>query len=342
LDFGFGISDWAKEKTMHKGKAIFVLVAAIFGSVCLAEAQQTRNLPRIGWLWYGSSPSGSLPTLETAIMDGLRELGYVDGKNIILEHRFAEGRPERLPELANDLVRQNVDVIIGIGGDIAAVAKTATATIPIVVGTSDDPVRSSLIASLARPGGNITGVTFISNELAGKRLELLKEINPKLTRAGVLWNPAHFDNEFKEIQTIAHVLGIKLQSLKVQRPEEFEEAFASVAKYHAQGLVVVPSRLTSLRRDEISGFAKKVRIPMISGWKEFSEAGGLASYGPNREVTARRVAYDVDKILKGAKPADLPVERPTMFEFVINLKTAKQIGLTIPQSVLFRADKVIK
>jgi putative tryptophan/tyrosine transport system substrate-binding protein len=308
-----------------------------------AEAQpQGKSPARVGWLWYGSAPAGPLPSIETAIVDGLQELGYVDGKTIVFERRFADGRPERLPELAAALVQQKVAVIIGLGGDIAAAAKKATQTVPIVVGTSDDPVRASIVSSLARPGGNITGVTFVMDELAGKRIQLLKEINPKLSSSGVVWNPAHADNELREIQITAKEFNVQLRLFKVNRIDEFDNALSAMKKERFDALIVVPSRLTSLRRSQLAGFALKTRIPMASGWREFAEAGGLLSYGPDRAHIARRIAYYVDRILKGAKPADLPVETPTKFELVINLKTAREIGLTIPQSVLYRADAVIK
>jgi putative ABC transport system substrate-binding protein len=323
--------------------SLWLFVVAVLVGTAVASAQQVGKSPaHVGWLWYGSAPGGALPSLETAIVDGLRELGYVEGKTIVFEYRFADGHPERLPELAADLARQKIDVMIGLGGDVAAAAKKATAKVPIVVGTSDDPVRASIISSFARPGGNITGVTFVMDELAGKRIQLLKEINPKLSNAGVLWNPAHADNELKEIQATAEEFNVKLRLFKVERMDEFDSALSAMKKDALDALVVVPSRLTSLRRSQIAGFALKARIPMASGWREFAEAGGLLSYGPNRAHIARRIAYYVDKILKGAKPADLPVETPTKFELVINLKTAKQIGLTIRQSVLYRADKVIK
>jgi putative ABC transport system substrate-binding protein len=328
---------------MNTRITLWLLATFLLTTLSATDAQQQAKSPaRVGWLWYGSAPAGALPSIETAIVDGLREFGYVDGKTIVFEHRFADGRPEKLPELAADLARQKVDVIIGIGGDIAAALKKATATIPIVVGTSDDPVRASIVSSFARPGGNITGVTFVMDELAGKRIQLLKEINPKLSSAGVLWNPAHADNELKEIQAVAQEFNVKLRLFKVERMDEFDNALSAMKKETFDALVVVPSRLTSLRRPQIAGFALKARIPMASGWREFAEAGGLLSYGPNREQIARRIAYYVDKIVKGAEPTDLPVETPTKFELVINLKTAKQIGLTVPQSVLYRADKVIK
>ena len=319
------------------------LGAMLFALCPIVQAQPPGKPPaRVGWLWYGTAPTGALPSIETAIVDGLRELGYVEGKTIVFEHRYADGHPEKFSELAADMVRQRVDVMIGIGGDIATVLKKASGKIPVVVGTSDDPVRASIISSLARPGGNITGVTFVMDELAGKRVQLLKEINPKLSRMSVLWNPAHADNELKEIQSTAEAYSVKLGLFKVERLDDFDRAFSSMHKEALDALIVIPSRLTSLRRQQIAGFALKSRIPMASGWREFAEAGGLLSYGPNREQIARRIATYVDKILKGAKPADLPVETPTKFELVINLKTAQQIGLTIPQSVLYRADKVIK
>ena len=320
--------------------ALSITALAVF----LPATVQPQGKPpaRVGWLWYGSATAGPLPSIETAIVDGLQELGYVNGKTILFENRFADGHPERLPELAADLVRQKIDVIIGLGGDIAAALKKATRTVPIVVGTSDDPVRASIISSLARPGGNITGVTFVMDELAGKRIQLLKEINPKLSSSGVLWNPAHADNELKEIQITAKEFNVRLRLFKVDRMDEFDNALSAMKKERFDALIVVPSRLTSLRRPQLAGFALKSRIPMASGWREFAEAGGSAFLRPNRSHIARRIAYYVDKILKGVKPADLPVETPTKFELVINLKTAQEIGLTIPQSVLFRADAVIR
>jgi putative ABC transport system substrate-binding protein len=319
------------------------LCATLIAVCSTVEAQRQGKPPaRVGWIWYGSAPAGPLPSLETAIVDGLQELSYVDGKTIMFEHRFAEGRPERLPELAAALVREKVDVIIVLGGDIAAASKRATRTVPIVMGTSDDPVRASIISSLARPGGNITGVTFVMDELAGKRIQLLKEINPKLSSSGVLWNPAHADDELREIQITAKEFNVQLKLFKLERMDEFNNALSAMKKEKFDALIVIPSRLTSLRRSQLAGFALKSHVPMASGWREFAEAGGLLSYGPNRAAIARRIAHYVDRILKGAKPADLPVETPTKFELVINLKTAQEIGLMIPQSVLYRADAVIR
>ena len=324
---------------------IFCVVASLLTLAFFSAAQgqpQSKAVPRIGWIWYGSATAGPLPSIETAIIDGLQELGYVDGKTMVFEHRFADGRPEKVPDLAAALAQQKVDVIIVLGGDIATVVKRAVQTIPIVIGTSDDPVRASIISTLARPGGNVTGVSFIMDEVSGKRIQLLKEINPKLASTGVLWNPAHADNELKEIQIAAKEFATQLKLFRVERMDEFDNALAAMKKEKLDSLVVVPSRLTSLRRTQLAAFSLNSSIPMASGWREFTEAGGLLSYGPNRTLIARRIAYYVDRILKGAKPADLPVETPTKFEFVINLKTAQQIGLTIPQSVLYRADAVIK
>jgi len=322
--------------------SIWIVLTVSLTPVSFAPAQTKKSNPRIGWVWFGPATFARSPGLESAFVDGLGELNYLENRNFTFEHRFAAGHPERLPDLVKDLIRQNVDVIITLGGDLAAVAKKATKTIPIVFGVSEDPVRSGLVADLARPGGNLTGVTFLSDELAGKRVEVLKEINPKLARLGVLWNPSHVDDEFKQIQSVAQGFGMKLSSHKAQRPEDFDEAFATISKANNQALVVVPSRLTSVRREPIANFAKKNRLLMISGWREFTEAGGLASYGPNREEAARRLAYYVDRILKGAKPTELPVELPTKFELVINLHTAYEIGATIPPNVLARADRVIR
>jgi putative tryptophan/tyrosine transport system substrate-binding protein len=333
-------SQWA---VVSRNDFCFALWILLFALCSTVEAQsQSKSPSRVGWLWYGSATAGPLPSIETAIIESLRELDYVEGRTILFEHRFADGRPEKLPELAAGLVQQNVDVIIGLGGDIAAAAKKVTQTIPIVVGTSDDPVRASLISSLARPGGNITGVTFVMDELAGKRIQLLKEIKPKLSSSGVVWHPAHADNELREIQITAKEFNVQLRLFKVERMDEFDSAISAMKKDKFDALIVVPSRLTSLRRSPLAGFALKSRIPMASGWREFAEAGGLLSYGPDRAHIARRIAYYVDRVLKGAKPADLPVETPSKFELVINLKTAQGIGVTIPQSVLYRADKVIR
>ena len=322
--------------------AIVTLAVGLLSAPFVADAQQPAKVPRIGWLMYGSRPSGSLPALEETVLQGLRELGYVEGKNIAIEYRYAEGRPERLPDLAAERVRLKVDLIFVLGGDVSQVAKKATGTIPIVMGTSEDPVRAGLVASLPRPGGNITGVTWIFDEMAGKRLEMLKEAIPGISRVAALWNPIHADNEFGEMRDSSRALGMQLQSLELRNAGELDGAFQAASKGRAEALVVVPSRLTAFLRGRILDLAAKSRLPVISGWREFAEAGGLLTYGPNRIEGSRRVAAYLDKILKGAKPADLPVEQPTRFELVINLKTAKTLGLTIPQSLLIGADQVIQ
>ena len=321
---------------------LLILMVACSLFVSAAAAQQRKTVSTVGWLWYGAAPNGSLPTLESAVVDGLRELGYVEDKNLRLEYRYAQGRPEALADLARQLTAQNVDLILALGGDVVAAAKKATATIPIVMGVSEDPVRAMLVDSLARPGGNVTGVSFLSDELAGKRVEILEEIDPKLSRIKVLLNPAHFDDELRIIQKVAEKLNIQIQPLSLQRMDALETVLGTLSKDPPEALVVIPSRLTSVARVQIASTATKLRIPMISGWREFAEAGATASYGPDRVVMARRLAYYIDRILKGAKATDLPVELPAKFELVINLKTAKQIGLTIPPNVLARADRVIR
>ena len=317
-------------RVVSRQSAILSLTAyAILVALCCsARAQQSKPVPVIGWLWYGSAPAANtLPPIESAIIDGLRELGYMEGKNLKFEHRYAEGRPEKLPELARDLAGQKIDVILVLGGDLASAAKKATSSTPIVMGLSEDPVSSSLVTSLAQPGGNITGVSFLSDKLAGKRLELLREINPRLTRAAVLWNPNHFDNELKEIQTVAQAITVRIKELPVQRPGDLENALTAIVKDPVQGLIVVPSRLTNVTRSQIAAAAIKLEVPMISGWREFAEAGGFASssYGPDRLAITRRLASYIDRVLKGAKPATLPVEQPTKFELVINLKRPSRL-----------------
>jgi putative ABC transport system substrate-binding protein len=278
-------------------------------------------------------------------MQGLRELGYVEGQNIIIEHRYAEGKYDRLPDLAAELVRRNVDVIVAAGGSPAIqAARSATRTIPIVMTAMIDPIAWGFIVSLDRPGGNITGLSLRGYELFGKRLELLKEIVPKLYRVAVFWNPRSTaaDLRLKETEAASQALALQLQPLEVQEPNDLGDAFKAAVKGRAGGLTVGPGPLFTANRKRILDFAAKNRLPAIYPWKEYVEDGGLMSYAPNLSDQYRRAAYYVDRILKGTKPADLPVEQPKKFDFVINLKAAKQIGLTIPQSVLFRADRVIK
>ncbi len=312
----------------------------------LSEAQQPGKVYRIGLLVPGAGPASSYfasHRLEP-LRQGLRELGYVEGQNFTIEYRAAKGKPERLPDLAAELVRLKVDVIVTAATPAAKAAKNATSTIPIVMADPGDPVATGLVASLARPGGNLTGVSSIAPDLASKRLELLKETVPKISRVAVVWNSAIPPAEvaLKELRAAALALGVQLQSVEVQGPNGFENAFAAITKERADALFVFPDPLTFNNRELIVDFAAKSRISAMFGAREFVDVGGLMAYGPSYPDMFQRAGALVGKILKGAKPADLPVEQPTKFELVINLKTAKALGLTIPPSVLIRADQVIQ
>ena len=313
-------------------------------ALCLpVAAQEPKKVPRIGFL-SGGSPS-SFSRFTEAFREGLRELGYVEEKNIAIEYKWAEGINDRLPNLAAELVRLKVDVIVTSGGTTTIfAAKNATERIPIVMASSSDPVETGLVNSLARPGGNITGLTLGGPELYGKRVELLRETVPRVSRAGILFNPANpaAALALKETQAAAHALGLQLQSLEVRSPEDFESVFKAATKAQTGALIVTQQAPIFVHRQRVVALASKSRLPVMYAESEWPNVGGLMSYGPDINDNYRRAATYVDKILKGAKPAELPVERPTKFEFVINLKTAKQIGLTIPQSVLYQADKVIK
>ncbi len=325
---------------MKVTRAAFAVALGLLVVPLAAEAQQPPRVPKIGLLRVGSLPDANV----AAFIQGLRDLGYVEGQNIIIEYRWAEGKLERLPNLASDLVRLKVEVIVTGGLEASLAAKTATRLIPIVAGTSADPVSSGLVASLARPGGNITGLTVINVDLAGKRLELLKEAVPGASRVAVLRNRANGAHAllWTETQRAARSLGVQLQSLEVRGANEFEGAFAAMARDRADALLLAPDEMFWTYRGQIAALAAKTRLPGMFDIKGFVDAGGLMSYGPNLPDMFRRAATYVDKILKGAKPADLPIEQPTTFELVINLKTAKALGLTIPQSVLVRADEVIQ
>jgi putative tryptophan/tyrosine transport system substrate-binding protein len=327
------------EKKMKRKITGLALCAMLFALGFSAQAQQPKKVHRIGVLSPGSR--GPSPLLD-AFRQGLRELGYVEGQNIAIEYRFAEAKSEALPDLAAELVRLKVDVILTINTPASQAAKDATKTIPIVFTYVADP--AGLVASLARPGGNVTGPTTLAADLSGKRLELIKEALPGVSRVAYLWTSANSTatRVFRETERASSQLGIQLQPLKVQGPDEFQNAF-KVATGKRVGLLFVWEDAVLLpHRTRILELAAKQRLPAASQYREFAEAGGLLSYGPNLPEHFHRAATYVDKILKGTKPADLPVEQPTKFEFVINLKTAKQIGRTIPQSVLYRADKVIK
>jgi putative ABC transport system substrate-binding protein len=327
---------------MRKRVICFALSAMLFTVYVPAEAQQPAKIPRIGFLGF-TSLSGIAARIE-AFRQGLRELGYVDGKNIVIEYRSAEGKLDRLSELAAELVRFKVDVIVTSGPSVTRAVKEATTTIPIVMGFDTDPVGNGFVASLARPGGNITGLSVVSPELSGKQLELLKEIVPKLSRVAVLGTSTNPGNSqaLKETELAAGAYTVQLQNLDLLSPKDIETAFRDASKGRAGAVLVLASPIIESHRTQIADLAAKNRLPAIYYAPEFVEAGGLMSYGTSFADLFRRAATYVDKILKGAKPGDLPVEQPKKFEFIINLKTAKQIGLTIPPNVLARADKVIR
>jgi putative ABC transport system substrate-binding protein len=324
----------------------FALCALLVALGLSAEGQQAKKVTRIGYLSIGDPATES--TRSEAIQLALRELGYIEGQNIAIEYRYGEGKQDRLPELAAELVRLKVDIIVVAGGrPVIRPAMNATKTIPIVMmGQGLDPVKEGFVESLARPGGNVTGFTNLNRELGGKRLELLKEAVPKVARVAVVYDPSipGTTHEVKEdLPVAARALGLTIRSWEVRDADGFQKVFAGLSKERPDGLYVPGGgRVITAYRKRIADFALKSRLPSIYNLREAADAGGLMSYGPDIAESYRRVAYYMDRILKGAKPADLPIERPTKFELVINLKTAKQIGLTIPQSVLFRADKVIK
>jgi putative tryptophan/tyrosine transport system substrate-binding protein len=322
---------------------LLTLCAMLFALCGSVDAQQPKKVPRIGFL-YAGSPSGQLARAE-AFRQGLRELEYVEGKNIVIEYRHAEGKYDRLPGLVAELVRLKVDIIVTGGGPATRSAKEATKTIPIVMAQDDDPVASGFVVSLARPGGNITGLATLAPELSGKQLELLKEVVPRLSRVAVFGNSTRPGNAqaLKEVELAAGALGLKLQYLDILSPKDIETAFRGAVKGRADAVLMMGSGpVLNPHQKEITELMVKNRLPVIYRSRDPVEAGGLMSYGVNLNDLDRRAATYVDKILKGRKPADLPVEQPTKFEFIINLKAAKQIGLTIPPNVLVRADKVIK
>ena len=322
--------------------AVLTLCAILLALYVTVEAQQVKKVPRIGVLWL-YSPTIASPFAE-AFRQGLRGLGYVEGQNIALEERWAEGRFDRLPSLAAELVRLKVDILVTASTPAAQAGQQATQSIPIVLTNVSDPVESGLVSSLARPGGNVTGLSLMHPELAGKRLELLKEVIPKLSRVAVLSNPANpiMPPLLRETEAAARALGVQLQVVEVRDPSDFDSAFSAMTRERAGALVVLPDAIFQNERTRIAGLAAKARLPAMYAWREAVDAGGLMAYGASVPDIFRRAATYVDKILKGTKPADLPVEQPKNFEFIINLKAAKQIGLTIPPNVLARADRVIK
>jgi putative ABC transport system substrate-binding protein len=330
------------EEVMTKTFFALALCAMLFAICSSAEAQQPTKVPRIGFL-NANSPSIIAARLE-AFRHGLRELGYVEGKNIVVEYRWAEGKIERLPDLATELVRLKLDVIVTASSTVTRAAKEATSTIPIVMANDNDPAGNGFVASLARPGGNITGLSTLYPEISGKRLELLKEIIPKLSHLAVFGTSTQPGNAqlLREVELGAAAFGVKLQYLDVLDPKDIETAFRAASKGHADAILVLTSPVLFSQRIQIAELAVKSRLPAIYANIEYVDAGGLMSYGVNITDLYRRAATYVDKILKGRKPADLPVEQPKKFEFIVNLKAAKQIGLTIPPNVLARADKVIR
>ena len=322
--------------------AVFIVALAILEAPLAADAQQPGKVPRIGYL------GNSSPALErdhvAAFRQGLHDLGYTEGQNILIEFRWAEGRYDRLPEFAAELVRLKVDVLLTAGTPGALAAKQETQTTPIVMAVSGDAVGTGLVQGLARPGGNITGLTRMTRELDGKRLELLKEIVPRLSRVAILLNPANPISAlgWKEALAGAETLRLKLEPVEVKAPEEFDAAFAAIAKQRPGALFIIADQFLLASRIQIVDLAARRSLPAIYPYREFVDAGGLISYAPNYPAMFRRAAAYVDKILKGTKPEELPVEEPTKFELVVNLKTAKALGITIPQSVLVRADEVIQ
>jgi putative tryptophan/tyrosine transport system substrate-binding protein len=309
-----------------------------------AEAQQAAKVARIGYL---STNHGANPHLREAFLQGLRDLGYVEGRNVVIEYRDAEGKPERLPALAAELVGLKVDVIVAGGTPQALAAKHATRTLPIVFAAVADPVGSGLVTSLARPGGDVTGLSMLAPELVGKCLEQLKQAVPGVSRVAVLWHPgAHGERTdkdmLKEAEVAARALGVRLQFVEARGPADFDRAFSDMTRARAGALTVLTSNMFFIERRRLVDLAAKHRLPAVFQWREGVDAGALMAYGPNVTDLFRRAATYVDRVLKGAKPGDLPVEQPTKFELVINLKAAKALGLTIPQSVLARADQVVE
>jgi len=303
-----------------------------------ARAQQPKRMPKVGILLFAQADlAGINPFLR-----GLEALGYVDGKTVSLEYRDAAGKYERAQQLTEELVRLNPDVIFSFGGDLAPGIKKATSTIPIVVVVSNDPVKAGLVASLARPGGNITGLTYVHDMLAGKSVELLKDTVPSVSRVAILWNPNHADPEFRETERASGTLGVQLQSLEVREPGDFDGAFQALARERAEALIVIVSRLISLQRQRIGDACAKNGLILVGVPSWLMEIGALFTYGPNVADTQRRAATYVDKILKGARPSDLPMQQPTAFELIINVDVAKKLGITVPPTVIARADKVIE
>lgn len=323
---------------MRRRDFIWAACAAAVPLPLAVRAQQTMQMRRIGILLYAKQERGTIDP----VLQGLEQLGYADGKNVTIEYRDADGQYDRLQEAAADLVRLKPDVIFSLGGEQAPFVKNATATIPIVVVVSNDPVESGLVRSLARPGGNITGLTYVHDLLAGKSVELLKEVMPQVSRVAILWNPNHADPEFRETQQASRTIGVQLQSLEVREPADFEGAFQAARAERAEALIVIGSRLIFLNRVRIGDFADKNRLVLVGVPSWLIDAGALLTYGPNVPDLLRRASTYIDKILKGARPSDLPMQQPTTFELIINQKSAKKLGIVVPPTLIARADKVIE
>jgi putative tryptophan/tyrosine transport system substrate-binding protein len=325
--------------------AIAVALLLLVAPLASTFAQPAKKMPSIGYLALRlpSDPQGKL--YLDAFLDGLRERGWVEGKNIVIEYRWAEGRSDRLADLAAELVGRKIDVIVALSTPAAVAAKNATQTIPIVMTTGGDPERLGLVASLGRPGGNVTGLSYgVGMDIFGKQMELLKEVVPKLRRLAILSNPANPSHglALKAVSAAAGSLGLELQLLETRGPEEFDSAFAAMAEERADALLVLADGIFALHRARLQDLAARQRLAVMYGQREHVEAGGLMSYNPDFRDSFRRAATYVDKILRGAKPAELPVEQPTKFDLMINVKTAKALGIEIPKSMLFRADRVIE
>lgn len=308
--------------------------AALWPAIASAQARH-----RLAVLVYGKP---STDPNEQSFRRAIRDLGYEDGQKVVVEYRYAEGKPERLQELAAELVRSKPDVLFALGGDVAEVAVSTTRAIPLVFVSSADPVKLGFVNSLSRPGGNATGVCLLLDETASKRLELLKEAAPQILNVAFLYNPAHIDNELLEAERAAPALGLKLKTLALRSPDDIHKVFGAATEARADALYVVSSRQTLQVIDPIAAFAIEKKLPLAGGFGRWAQAGALLSYGPNVDDMVRRAAKYVDDILKGTKPADLPVQQPTRFDLTINLKTAKSLGLTVPESVLARADQAIE
>jgi ABC-type uncharacterized transport system substrate-binding protein len=325
-------------------RAFVTGLGAVLAAPLVAEAQQRARTPRVGILFFGFPPASEPAPSVRALVDGLRGRGWVDGQNVLLEWRYAEGKTDRFPALAADLMALKVDALVAISTPAAMAAKQATTTTPTIMLAVSDPVGAGLVGSLANPGGNITGLSLLAPDLSAKRLDLFKQAMPKLARAAVLWNTANAGMvlRFRDTEVAARTLGVAIDSVGVQAPGDFDAAFATIGKLRPDALLVLADTVTTAHRRRTIEFAAVHHLPAMYEVREFTDDGGLMSYGIDVLEHYRRAAFFIDKILKGAKPADLPVEQPTKFELVINLKTAKALGLTIPPSLLLRADQVIE